>query len=457
MVLSLQTLSVVGCTLLLILYFLYKAALPKPIPGIPYNQEAAGSILGDFSSFRRWHAERPELYNWIVSQSTKLNSPVIQVFMRPFCKPWVVLADFREADDIMARRTKEFGRADMFGDFFAPLLPNSHIHLPMGDEWRAHRRLIGDVLSPEFLGQVAGPQIFNTTVHLLGLWRVKSRLAQRRPFSVIEDVTHSALEVMWAVAFGSEVGATTAQTEALSSNGLHHLPQDQDVHVEFPAKHTSPAFGAIVSLTTSVEIALSSPFPRPTYWLALKLFPRLRKAIHAKDRMIKERLDKAWEKFSQGRDFGHVQSAAELIVEREVAAARKENRKPQYDTPIIRDELFGLLIAGLDTTSITVCWGLKFLTAHQRVQEKLHSLLRARYLRAASEGNLPSIQEIVKSDIPFLDATIEEIHRLGGTASIGTRVTLCDTQILGYHVPKGTDVFTVGPRTSTTRRKIIEG
>jgi len=70
--------------------------------------------------------------------------------------------------------------------------------------------------------------------------------------------------------------------------------------------------------------------------------------------------------------------------------AKKEGRQPQYDTPVIRDELFGFLVryrtlkalseictdlylfclqvAGHDTTSITVCWGLKFLTAYQQAQ-----------------------------------------------------------------------------------------
>lgn len=29
------------------LYLAYRAILPKPIPGIPYNKDAAGKILGD--------------------------------------------------------------------------------------------------------------------------------------------------------------------------------------------------------------------------------------------------------------------------------------------------------------------------------------------------------------------------------------------------------------------------
>jgi hypothetical protein len=37
----------------------------------------------------------------------------------------------------------------------------------------------------------------------------------------------------------------------------------------------------------------------------------------------------------------------ELIVERDVTSARKDSRKPQYPTLIIRDELLGLLVVDL--------------------------------------------------------------------------------------------------------------
>lgn len=32
---------------LAVVYIGYRAALPKPLPGIPYNQDAAGKLLGD--------------------------------------------------------------------------------------------------------------------------------------------------------------------------------------------------------------------------------------------------------------------------------------------------------------------------------------------------------------------------------------------------------------------------
>lgn len=39
--------TLVSGIVLLVLWVLYRAALPKPLDGIPYNKDAAGKILGD--------------------------------------------------------------------------------------------------------------------------------------------------------------------------------------------------------------------------------------------------------------------------------------------------------------------------------------------------------------------------------------------------------------------------
>ena len=50
---SLGGTAVFGATLF-VLYLLYRAALPKPLEGIPYNQDAAGRLLGDVPEMMRY-------------------------------------------------------------------------------------------------------------------------------------------------------------------------------------------------------------------------------------------------------------------------------------------------------------------------------------------------------------------------------------------------------------------
>lgn len=105
-----------------------------------------------------------------------------------------------------------------------------------------------------------------------------------------------------------------------------------------------------------------------------------------------------------------------------------------------RDEVFGFLIAGYETTSTTVAWGLKCLTDNQRPQNKLREVLRSTYADAAAEKRQPSAKEIATLHHPYIDATLEEIVRCSQTASAPSRCAVVDTEIFGYPIPKGTDV-----------------
>lgn len=86
-------------------------------------------------------------------------------------------------------------------------------------------------------------------------------------------------------------------------------------------------------------------------------------------------------------------------------------------------------------------WVIKYLTSYPDVQSKLRRTLYASLTEASREKRIPSFQELQKAHIPYLDAVIEEANRLN--AFTVTRHATVDTQILGYPIPKGTEVFMV--------------
>lgn len=51
------------------------------------------------------------------------------------------------------------------------------------------------------------------------------------------------------------------------------------------------------------------------------------------------------------------------------------------------------------------------------------------------------MQEISSASIPYLDAVLEESLRCASVATLIVRRTTCDTQILGYPIPEGTDIL----------------
>jgi cytochrome P450 len=111
---------------------------------------------------------------------------------------------------------------------------------------------------------------------------------------------------------------------------------------------------------------------------------------------------------------------------------------------MITSQLFGLLIAGHDTTSTTLLWATKFLAADQDLQRKLRADLHKRFSTAHSQNRVPSGQEIANTQSHLLDAFIEETLRCANTGALVSRCALTDAVVLGHVIPKGTRVILPG-------------
>lgn len=175
--------------------------------------------------------------------------------------------------------------------------------------------------------------------------------------------------------------------------------------------------------------------------------------------MIQTFLTEARAKFTaSSQNDKAVNSAVEHMMRKELAAAQKEGRKPEYDSPAVQDEIMGFLIAGHETTSITVGWGLKFLTSYPRVQQKLRDTMFTYHADAVANKTTPSAETIAKADMPYFDAVLEEMLRCGLIAPLQSRQALVDTEMLGHRIPKGTDVFimTNGPGVLSPPFKVDE-
>lgn len=103
---------------------------------------------------------------------------------------------------------------------------------------------------------------------------------------------------------------------------------------------------------------------------------------------------------------------------------------------------FERALQGHETTATTLAWSVKNLANNPLVQSKLRQALRLAFpSTTTTSSSLPSVSDILIADIPYLDATIEEINRHANTVPLLVRVATVDTDILGYRVPKGATVM----------------
>ncbi|GAP92612.1 putative cytochrome P450 monooxygenase [Rosellinia necatrix] len=443
-----------------VLYLAYLWALPKPIPGIPYDESAKNNLFGNMPEMVAMLRATGRTRPFFTEHSRRHQSALTQIWPGPLSKPALVLADFRETQDILLRRTREFDRGPLGTVPFTTVVPNNHVSMASSDpRFKGNKDLIKDLMTPNFLHEVSAPQIYTKTMALIELWTLKAELGGGRAFNARGDIFDAAVDIINAVAFGLDDDRSTVknQISTLRASGPGFKPAaNADGSVEFPALPMPADLAAMQEVVVYLGEQFKVPFPRLTHRVKMLTDRALVRNIARKDRFIRDEIDRAAARLRRGE--GGTRSAMDHILQREISAAEKAGRAPVFHSPQIHDELFGYLVAGHDTSSTALSWMVKNLAEYPETQAKLRSALRGAYAAALGEGRQPSVTELWKTQVPYLDAFLEESLRFDGPVPVLVREALVDTEVLGHRVPRGTAVFMIsdGPDYLTPAIRIPE-
>jgi len=299
---------------------------------------------------------------------------------------------------------------------------------------------------PAFLDNVAAERVSDAMRDLVAFWREKMRLAPNHTFECREDLHFATTDAIWAMIFGTE-GLSTCkeQTEHLAGLKSITLPADVDTElVLYPAKAPPAAFEAIKLLTHSSKIAIQ--FGYKVHAAVLNVVPRYRRARTTRDALVRERLVAAEMKFAAGAsrdDESKVTCAVDLVVQREIATAAKENREAMTPDMVsrIHNELCLFLFAGATTTADTLAWGLKELSSRQDYQKKIREHMRSAHPKMFEEGRQPPASALGRPGNPYLEALMYEVMRRRPISCGHFRIATENTQLLGHDIPKDTEVI----------------
>ncbi|OLN83290.1 hypothetical protein CCHL11_03154 [Colletotrichum chlorophyti] len=355
-------------------YSFYRYLLPTPIPGIPYNEDGTKSLFGDIPRLQKESGDN--VLGWMISQARRHGSPIVQFFLGPFRKPIILITDFREGQDILMRR-KVFDRSDFAISTLKGEARSFHINLKTGPEWKAYRRLLQDLMTPKFLHGVAAPNIYKTSVRLLNLWKTKAKIAAGKSLNAEMDIFYAALDAVFDFGFGDAVQdrALTPQTNILPSMSECELQRlrkaaGEKESVGFAVAPISPAFEAVLGSVDNITGVASTGVPALAWWL-LGLKPSVRRMRGVMDAFLKDQILGAARRYEEQegvRNDDYVKSAIDLMVQRKGAFAKKDERNPVFWRNTMRDETLGFNVAGHDTTSTTLCLGVKFLSDNPNCQ-----------------------------------------------------------------------------------------
>ncbi|KAJ8376312.1 hypothetical protein SKAU_G00068920 [Synaphobranchus kaupii] len=120
--------------------------------------------------------------------------------------------------------------------------------------------------------------------------------------------------------------------------------------------------------------------------------------------------------------------------------AEMEKWKDDADAGFTEENLsyctLDLFVAGTETTSTTLNWGLLFMNKYPDVQEKV----QAEIDHVIGHSRPPSMAD--RPNMPYTDAVIHEIQRMGNIIPLNVfRMAVKDTKLGDYIIPKGTMVL----------------
>ncbi|KAH9905754.1 cytochrome P450 [Xylariomycetidae sp. FL2044] len=415
---------------------------PKPYPGIPYNKESANRVTGDIPALVPSIKDMNEFSSAVFSITTqKLGTPIAQLLFPGIRKPLVILEDPREIEDLLVRRNKEFDKAPMALDLVAPMFPRSSIAQYTTPELRIQKRIWVDVMGADFLRKTTAPNIVKATLELVDLWRLKaSTIYKEKCLMVHDDLKNAALDAIWISIVGEEAGVTRFETQKLNAkfNGQENIEE------------LTPPRGMFLKEEVAYigeTISRNSNTPSPKWAQKLETYtPRYRKFRRTVTSEIGKAMKKAVQRF-QSLEAGSLDEDNDAIdtcmmdqvLRRQIVEARKAGKPPTDPTQDqnMIEEMFVMLVGGHDSTANTLTWFVRYMEAYPTVQKELRAVLNAAFPDPAHL----TADDILNTEIPYLDGVCEESFSLAGTAKGNLRQAIVDTEILGCRIPKGTEIF----------------
>jgi cytochrome P450 len=292
------------------------------------------------------------------------------------------------ADDIEALLTtkaKSFRKAgSLRSPFFARLVGNGLV-TSEGDFWRRQRRLAQPAFHRQRISTY-GEVMVDYAQRAIDKWRPGEEI------DISKDMTRLTLEIVVKTLFDADVS------------------NDAD-HVGAMLSEVVKPFASQATLKWILDNRLPTPGHR-----------RYFKAVSEIDRIVFRIIsDRRASKSDEGDLLSMLLQA-------------QDDDGSQMNDAQLRDEVMTLFLAGHETTALALSWSWYLLATHPEAEAKFHA-----EIDEVLQGRAPTVDDLRK--LTYTEMIAKEAMRLYPPAYAVGREALEDTEIGGFRVPKGSQVF----------------
>lgn len=355
---------------------------PSTKPNRLPTKPGANVLLGDLNEFTN---NRLAYMQTIAEQY----SPIVAVRFGPVQQ--VVITSPALAQQVLQTNSRNYGKEQFFMKFTRlALTSGDNLFTSDGDYWLKQRRIMQPMFHRKQIAHF-GTVITAETAAMFSQW---ARLAESgQPFDLSEALMQLTIQI---------IGRTMLSV---------------DIHREQQALHAAYALvstGIVDRSANPLTLPLWAPTP------ANRRFTQALATIHTTLRQIIQRRQ-------QGGEAQH--DLLDMLL-----AARYEESGGQMSTAQLLDELFGIVSAGHETTSMALMWAFYLLARHPEVEAQIQA-----EVDRVLTGRLPTVADL--EQLVYTRLVIQETLRLYPPAYITTRQAVNADTLNGYRIPAGTKLI----------------
>ncbi|XP_061194482.1 steroid 17-alpha-hydroxylase/17,20 lyase-like [Saccostrea echinata] len=269
--------------------------------------------------------------------------------------------------------------------------------------WKLHRKIAGKALRHYLQGDLLENMIQDNMDKFL------NKMAQEKePFAFKNYVDLMVFHQLYTICFGEKRPIDDPEVKAL-------LTLDEELITYLGAGFLEDLFPYLKDI-----------LPTAKWKKFLIMLDQLSDVLRAK---YKEHVDT----FEPGVNRDFIDSL--LMARQEAKNEGDESALEKLDDRHLIQTISDIFLAGVDTTRFTMDWFIYFMTRFPELETKCQEEID----RVVGSEH-PSMKH--RNNLDYTEACLFETLRLGGVAGLGVpHMTMCDSQVGGYDIPKGTTVI----------------
>ncbi|XP_056018610.1 steroid 17-alpha-hydroxylase/17,20 lyase-like isoform X2 [Ostrea edulis] len=337
-----------------------------------------------------------------IAELSKVYGPVVRLSFGP--TSMIFLNDAEVVLEAMVKKKADFAGRPKFasGEMFSE--GGKDIALSTySPTWKYHRKIAGKAIRHYLQGDLLEKMIQNNMDKFL------DKMAEEKdPFIIRNHVDLMVYHQLYTMCFGEKRAIDDPEVKTF-------LELDEALIKDFGT-----------GLLEDIVPYLKDIYPTTRWKNLSSKMDTLLNILRAK---FKQHVDK----FEPGINRDFIDSL--LISRQEAENEGDEETLEKLDDTHLVQTISDIFFAGVDTTRFSIDWFVYFMTKHPEIQSKCQE-----EIDRVVGTERPSMKH--RDTLHFTEACMFETMRLGNVAGLGApHMTICDSQVGGYDIPKGTTVF----------------